>query len=303
MKKFRVISDLHIDINKSYPLTFDDDIFTIICGDTANSVDKKIRWIKENIKTGVGISGNHLPYHSDTTLQSLRMKLAKAFPVSNPFTYLDCETNVFCKEVDGILFIGTCMYTDMAIKHKKWNPTGDISLNMSCSEYNMNDYNRGIKCKNKVINPKTDPKFIRITAKDYAEWFKNAYQKIDKKLNENEKLENPLPVVLFTHHSLIPDFLENNGYIDNYIYDVRHYNWSSYASDMKDWLLKHTSIKCYCCGHIHDVYKDYRHFPLYREDNSKILVVNNARGYVMYNNDRYFNKHLFVNTKTWEVEI
>jgi hypothetical protein len=95
----------------------------------------------------------------------------------------------------------------------------------------------------------------------------------------------------------------HSWYIDNSAYSYRDYNWASYASDMKDWVLRHTSVKCYCCGHIHAVDKDWRTFDISREDGSKILVVNNARGYVRHKHDKDFNKDLFVNTKTWKVSI
>jgi len=50
MKKFRVLSDLHLDINERYPLDIDDkSIFTVICGDTAGYPDIVKRWILNNI--------------------------------------------------------------------------------------------------------------------------------------------------------------------------------------------------------------------------------------------------------------
>ena len=307
MEKFRVLSDIHLDINESYPLTFDDDIFTVICGDTSGYPKMTIDWIRKNIKNGVGISGNHLPYNDDELpIQKLREKLARAFPATKDFTYLDCETKVFSKEVDGILFIGTCMYTDMSVKHEIWNPTGDRAFNMKCSMSHMNDYHWGIKAREKKPNfvGEMVDTFTHITANDYFEWFKNAYNKIEKVLNENEALENPKPVVLLTHHPLIIDFLKHSTYVENadHLYSAREFNWSSYGSDMKQWLLRHTSIKCYCCGHVHAVEKEYRNFKIEREDGSKILVVNNTRGYVGRGHDYFFNKNTFVNTKTWEVE-
>jgi hypothetical protein len=298
MKKFRVLSDLHLDINEKYPITLDNkDIFTIICGDTSGYPDMTIKWIKENCPNGVGVSGNHLPYNNyNKTIQELRNELATAFPITNSFTYLDCETNVFCKEVDNILFIGTCMYTNMAIKHRIWNPEGDIELNKRCSGYNMNDYRWGIK--DNTLDP-----VIKISPNDYFDWFKNAYQKIENVLNENENLTNPKDVVLITHHPLITDFFGHNGYVEDYCYSQRHFNDASYASDMKKWLIRHTSIKCYCCGHIHDVYTDYRFFDIIRNDKSRCLVINNARGYVHYGHDIYFNPNRFIDTETWQVII
>lgn len=299
MKKFRVLSDIHLDVNEKYPFALKDkSIFTVICGDTSGTPEESINWIKENCPNGVGVSGNHLPYNNlGNSIQALRQELANAFPVNGTFTYLDCETGTYAKEVDGILFVGSCMYTDMHIKHAGWNPSGDMELNMRCSAWNMNDYRWGIKSTD--IEP-----YTKITPKDYYEWFKNAYSKIEEVLNANESQEHPKDVVLVTHHALITDFFDHNGYVENvnYIYRSRDFNWASYASDMKQWLKRHTSIKCYCCGHIHDVYKDYRNFYITRDDESKCLVVNNARGYVSRCHDTYFNPNLFVNVENWTVE-
>lgn len=298
MKKFRVLSDLHIDYNKKYPISIekDKDVFTVICGDTSGYPDKTIVWIKENCPNGVGVSGNHLPYNDyDKPIQQLRNELAIAFPAESSFTYLDCETGTFCKDVDGILFIGTCMYTDMSIKHKIWNPDGDIELNKRCSAFHMNDYKWGIK------DNSTDP-YTMVSPTDYCNWFKNAYEKIENVLNENEKLDTPKAVVLITHHPIITDFLKNNGYLDQYVYSIRYFNDASYASDMKSWIKRHTSIKCYCCGHIHNVFKNFRNFDIIRDDGSRCLVVNNARGYVSYGHDTYFDINCYVNTETWTIE-
>lgn len=295
--KIRILSDLHLDINKQDPLVYENkDIFTVICGDTSGYPDMTIKWIKENCPNGVGVSGNHLPYNNyNKTIQELRNELATAFPITNSFTYLDCETNVFCKEVDNILFIGTCMYTNMAIKHAIWNPEGDIELNKRCSKYNMNDYYWGIK--DNTLDPPS-----KISPNDYCDWFKNAYQKIENILNENEHSVNPKDVILITHHPLITDFFGHNGYVEDDHYSQKYFNNASYASDMKKWLIRHTSIKCYCCGHIHAVDPQYRILSIPRENNHSLLVVNNARGYVKYGHNRFFDRNLLLDTNTWKIE-
>ena len=71
---------------------------------------------------------------------------------------------------------------------------------------------------------------------------------------------------------------------------------------MDEWILKHPSIKCYCCGHTHDVKKESRSFKMTRPDGSYCLVVNNARGYVSSCHDLNFNPNTFVNVETWEIE-
>ena len=55
--KIRVISDLHIDVNEEIPLKYDDDTFTIICGDISNDAAITAQWVHENIKRGLFVGG------------------------------------------------------------------------------------------------------------------------------------------------------------------------------------------------------------------------------------------------------
>lgn len=310
--KIRILSDLHVDYNDRYNLKYDDDIFTIICGDTAQTPKNGIEWIKNNIKNGLVICGNHMPYGNfgsayglRRTMQELRNEYAEAFPIDSNISYLDSECGVISKVIDNILFVGTVMYTDMQIKHNIFNPTGDIKFNCRASEYHMNDFRCGlISIDRDAIEDDIFGSYskhsVKMTAGDYVTWFEKSKRMIDDVLNKNEQLEHPLPVVLFTHHSLIKDLLHYSYYI-GCSYSMREYNWSSYASDYEDWLLSHKSIKAYCCGHIHAIDKNKRVFEI-GNDEHKILVINNARGYVYYGHDEYFNKNLILDSDTWTVQ-
>lgn len=289
MKKFRVISDLHIDYNDRYPIAIDDDIFTIICGDTSGDPSITIDWVKSNIKSGILISGNHLPYNKhNKTIQELRTELAEAFPIDADITYLDVECGVWKKEVDGIVFIGTCMYSNMKIP-SAYNPKGIQEINYHISKRWMNDFRYGIKNRGNTIKQNQT-----IHPSDYSEWFENAFTLIDTFLTENEKLAEPKPVVLITHYPLIKTLLLNNNYVDCD-------NITSYGSDFQDWIKKHFSIKCYCCGHAHAVHKKYRNYRIKQLNNNYCLVVSNTRGYVSYCHDVDFNINTFVNTAKWTI--
>lgn len=302
--KFRVLSDLHIDINEDYPLTLkDNSVFTVICGDTSGDPEKSIAWIKDNVSKGIVISGNHLPYNKrHCTMQELRKEFAKAFPMNSDITYLDAEVGRVSKPVDGVLFVGSCMYTDFRLSHEIYNPTGDIKFNEDCSEFNMNDYRYGIIKREFPCGHDNDPSYIHMKARDCRNWFDNAMSKIGNVIDENEKSVNPLPVVLLTHHPLITDYLKHSYYIDTRFDRARDFNWASYASDYGTWLDSKKSIKCYCCGHIHDVDTDFR--LIYRKhcDGSEYPIINNARGYVYKCHDMQFNENTFVDTDTWKVD-
>lgn len=295
MEKFRVLSDLHLDVNDKHCFKIQDNVFTVICGDTSGSPSQTIKWIKKNIKAGVGVSGNHLPYNNeDKTIQELRQELAKEFSEEANFTYLDVETKCFKKVVDGILFIGSCFYSNMQIK-SNYYPEGDVNDNKLASHRHMNDYKWAITEKRYDFGIDNEPTRIRMTPEDYVKWSENALKAFDKILNENEAKENPLPVVVITHYPLVREIVAKSYYVDDD-------NWASYGNDLEDWLKSHPSIKCHCCGHCHDMHKDFRHFKIKRDDGSEILIVNNSRGYMNRCHDMTFNPNRFVNVNTWEVE-
>lgn len=314
MDRFRVLSDIHCDkeLNGDLPLGMKGgDEFAVVCGDIAGDTDLAVEWLKANVRRGVFVSGNHLPYSNakkplgeKKLMSELREGLSAAFPACSDVTYLDAETGVVSKEVDGILFIGSCTYTDMRVSHPVWNKNGDRELNCRCSEWNLNDYVKGYVARSWPLGSDNDPTLARMSAKDYVRWHDNAIAKMDEVLSENEDRPDPLPAVVITHHPLVTDFLGHNGYVEdgNWIQRQREFNWASYASDRADWLKSHPSVRCHCCGHIHDVYPEYRSFDLVRGDGSKILVVNNARGYSSEGHDLAFNANRFVRTSDWTLE-
>ena len=158
----------------------------------------------------------------------------------------------------------------------------------------MNDYHYGLKTVNR--NEHGETIYVHhITAKDYAEWFKNAYEKIDAVISANEASAEPKPVVLITHFPVVRKILEESYYVDIN-------NLASYGSDYEKWIHAHPSIKCYCCGHAHEVGKPYRTYSIERADGTKCLVVSNTRGYARRGHDMLFNPNTFVNVKTWTAE-
>lgn len=303
MNRIRILSDLHLDVNANYPIEIDDkSIFTIICGDTSGYPDITYNWVKNNIERGIIISGNHLPYNDlNLTIQQLRDDLHSKFKLTDSITYLDAETSVFSKEVDGILFVGSCFYTNMALKHDYFNPTGDVNKNCKFSQSHMNDYVYGIKEIKYPFGTDNNPAITHITAKDTVIWFQNAFSKIDELLSKNEQEKNPKPVILISHHPLITNYFSHNYYIDEVNYSIRSYNMPSYASDMENWIKSHRSIKAYVCGHIHDIQEEFRSFYIKRDDGTQILVINNSRGYVSKSHDYTFNANRFIDVKNWRL--
>lgn len=299
MEKFRVLSDLHLDPEINGPDSLkirNKSIFTLLCGDVAGQPEYGHEWISKNMKRGLIVSGNHMPYNSSNkTMQEQREELAAKYPIDADISYLDVETGTFAKEVDGILFIGTCMYSNMKAKDAH-NPSGDEVINKMTAKDRMNDYNYGIKEKKFLLGSDNEPTYVRLTPADYVEWFEHAYAEIEKVLNENEASKSPKPVVLMTHFPLVHKIMADS------LYDSVRNNFASYGNDMDEWIIKHSSIRCYCCGHAHDVKPASRSFKMFHEDGTHCLVVNNAMGYIRSCHDFNFNPNTFVNTSTWEIE-
>jgi len=306
MDKFRVISDLHLDINEKYPLELKDkDAFTIVCGDTAGETELGIEWIRANVRRGIVVNGNHMPYRNagrplkdQKTMDEFRRWLAEEFPLDADVSYLDAEVGRPAKVVDGILFLGSCFYTDFRISEPTWNPDGDPALNMAASERRMNDYRFGVTSRSFPLGPDEAPSYEPLRPRDLAEWNARAFREFDRILSENEARPDPLPAVLATHYPLVRDILEHNFYVEppSEARSYREFTWGSYANDLAGWLKGHPSVKCACSGHVHDPEKDFRARTPWP---GGPLMVHNPRGYVAHGHARWFNAETFVDVGAW----
>lgn len=285
--KFRVIGDMHVDINAGRVPEFRDDAFTVVCGDTSGQPGESVEWIRKNFRRGVCVSGNHLPYNDQgKTIGALRRDLASAFGPDGDFTYLDALTGTVSKVVDGVLFVGSCLYSDMKIRSGV-NPEGDRGLNMLISGSRMNDFRFG-------LTEDFLGEIRKIRPDDYVEWNRATLAEFDRVLGENERSGNPLPVVVVTHYPMSRRFAENSLYVDRD-------NFPSYANDMEEWFSGHPSVRCHCCGHCHDIPEKDRSFVLKRAEMPDVLMVNNSFGYFRDFHDLDFRPNLFVDTETWTV--
>lgn len=285
--KFRVIGDMHVDINAGRVPEFGDDVFTVVCGDTSGQPGESVEWIRKNFRCGVCVSGNHLPYNDQgKTIGALRRDLVSAFGPDGDFTYLDALTGTVSKVVDGVLFVGSCLYSDMKIRSGV-NPEGDRGLNMLISGSRMNDFRFG-------LTEDFLGEIRKIRPDDYVEWNRATLAEFDRVLGENERSGNPLPAVVVTHYPMSRRFAENSLYVDRD-------NFPSYANDMEKWFSGHPSVRCHCCGHCHDIHEKDRSFVLKRAEMPDVLMVNNSFGYFRDFHDLDFRPNLFVDTETWTV--
>lgn len=382
MERFRIISDLHLDVNYNYNLGIKkDDVFTVIAGDTSgeqfiithkepkhvgfeifddfkfmqyvgknngivkliyNSQTKKWmykdksfdctnelartniyidnpsdlrnsdeitvkiinveKWIKEHISKGILVAGNHIVYnHYNKTIEDLKENLANKFSLKSNISFLDNATGVMSKEVDGILFIGTTLYTDYeyvseVLKDRLNGVPIDQIIDFNCgiaspkfSGGGLNDFNYGRTRECKYIRSpdcgKLDWYYLR--PKNYLDFFNRSFAEI-KSIVENNKDKD---IVIVTHHGISPKCISKE-YVRN---DMN----ASYISNLEDFIRSHKNIKCWCCGHVH-----------HRADFKigQCRVVMNPLGYCKYGqflknkeNERDWSFNTFVDTKTWTV--
>lgn len=284
--KIRLLSDLHIDLNASYTLRLENkDDFVLIAGDISGDPKITEKWLNQNVKNGIFIAGNHIVYNKKKqTILELKQYLANKFILDSNITFLDSEIGIISKEVNGILFVGTTLYTD-------YNLNNSVEFDMSVAENFMNDFRWGIYSKNKDFpEDRLVPEFTRLTPEHYLEYFNKSIQMMDKVLSENESGDQiTKPVVILTHHCPSTKFISEK-------YKESIYN-ASYVSNLEYFMEKHPSIKLWLSGHIHNrIFSEY-----VRQDGSIIKLVANPRGYVNHLEASDWTKNVYVDTDTWEV--
>lgn len=289
INKIRIFSDLHIDVNTRYPLmVMLSDVFTVVAGDISGNVDKSIKWIKENVVNGIVVAGNHIVYNSKQyhDLDELKNKLAEAFPAGGNISFLDCSG--VCSIVkSGILFIGTTLYTDY-----EYNTYGN--KNEPANEVRRRNICIGRQCMNDFY------KHVPVSPEMYYDMFLRDFTMIEHIVEQNEKSENPLPVVIVTHHCPSPKFIVKK-------FEDSELN-ASFVSDLDAFINKHPSIKAWIAGHIHS--------RVFTKTESGCKLVANPRGYYMdYGYEDYlrqekgnytpaiteWNPEVYIDTANWNV--
>jgi predicted phosphodiesterase len=155
------------------------------------------------------------------------------------------------KEIDGVLFLGATLWTDM-------NKGDDLTLYHMKSM--MNDY-RQVTMFNEAKSAyhKLQPEKTMADHHHTVKYFKNI-------LEENRANGRRLPVVVVTHHS--PSKASTKPrYIDDVIMN------GAYSSDLSEFILDNPEIKVWTHGHTHDNFD-------YMIGSTRIIC--NPRGYKGY---------------------
>lgn len=214
--KIRVISDLHLDVNYNYPISYDDDIFTVICGDISSDLDELAYWVKTNIKQGVFVAGNHEGYKGKP-LQEVYESLSRMFPLTSPVSFLNNSK----KTVNGITFVGGTLWTDFNLRNLQ-------AVDMINAVRLVNDY--------KYCTTLADKKIVPLCPFHTMSMFDSMIDYIDSCKDDN--------IVVVSHHA--PSIKS----IDP-IYKDSCVN-AAFASNLEPFLLiQYPKIKAWLHGHIH----------------------------------------------------
>lgn len=293
--KIRILSDLHRQINNKYPLILEDNsVYTLMAGDIGPDYKQNARWIRENIKKGAFISGNHDAYGSskDFTLDDIKEFYHKEFPADSDVTYFDYDVGVIQKNLtDKILLVADVLYTDYKFKCSDWDDKLKeydlIRTNLhraapKMSGCYMNDFFFFTRKGGSPDDSKDLPKGVHyLSPVVYLEHFNKSFAEISRIVEENGDKE----IILMTHHCLSPECM--GSYMDKKSLSA------SYVSDKTDWIKAHENIKLIVSGHVHN----QKEFKV-----GSTLYVMNPLGYCKDHHDRNWTPDLFVETDTWTVE-
>lgn len=302
--KIRILSDLHLDINYNYPLEYNDDVFTIIAGDTAGVIEEGIEWIRKNNLKGACIAGNHLVYnYYNKSITDLKEWLKGEFPKNSDMSFLDNDYIFVPNTNNGVAIIGSTFYTDyryhsydveqynkrqmyldtMSLLYgiptksepaKKLTSKMILDFNMLEAKCGLNDFTYGYVENN-----------VKLTPEDYLKMHNKSKSKIKKCVNEILNINPNCKIILVTHHCLSPKCLSSR-----YVSSMLN---GSYVSELENWADKELpNLRLIVSGHIHN-----RNDFTFGENN--IRYITNPRGYVQYgesDGDKPFNPNLIIDT-------
>jgi len=263
--KFRIMSDLHVDVNERFPLRCMEDgekIFTLIAGDISGDPVEDFRWLRNNTDMhGAFVSGNHIVYNfDDKTIQELQEALKVFCPNEDGKRWRYLEKDHIVLEDEKTVIVGSTLWTD----YKYGGP--DQNYNMLIATKSLNDFRWG-----KISHTES------LTPQWCLEEHKKSLEYIDKICNEYKDYD----IVVLSHHAPSEESIAP-------IYKNKPSN-GAYVSDLKDFILNHSNIKLWVHGHVHNFFE-------YEIGDCKVIC--NPRGYVFRGESRYWTPNVIYDMKT-----
>lgn len=260
LTKIQIASDLHIEFLPEDYSTWNEiiePVAPILClvgdiGVIAIESERKrllrfLTYCCESFQNVLFISGNHEYYNSGRGDNIMCMndidQVIYSFEgiFKGKFKYLNCEKII----IDGILFLGTTLWSEM------------VNFDCQCVvEGFLRDY--------KVIYTENRVGAVVGSSETHELFLKNKQWLIDNIENNNGKL----PICVLTHHT--PSLIETSNPI--YKYDASHPNYyiqHGFSSNL-DSLLTNNDLRVWAYGHTHYNNVQYR---------NRTLLLSNQLGY------------------------
>ena len=253
--RVRIMSDLHIDVNRNDFVLEDKDTFTLIAGDIAGDVNLIKKWVRENINNGIFIEGNHCIYEG-MPLQKVYEELKKEFPLKDNVSFLQ---NTY-KIVGDYVFVGCTLWTDFRLD--SWG-----YYSQKTASKGMNDYRYGLYVGE-------DGKIRKLKTTDTIEEFRKSI----KFINSTCKAFPNKNLVLITHHC--PSIkCSDERFINNMLNPA-------FISNLEPFIIAHPNIKYWICGHCHR--------PSLVEEIGQCKLIMNTRGYQIFGECKGFDKNFYM---------
>jgi len=257
--KLRIVSDIHSDINTNdEPYDFGND-FVICCGDISGDRISTEKWIKNNIKNGIVIGGNHLGYNEvtydekDSLTYSIKY-LQEKFK-NSPVYFLENQAI----EIDNVIFIGCILFTDFKLFNYE-----DVCKMMAHRK--MNDF--------RYVKISEEKNIRKITATDQQNYHYESRSFIEKVCNENPDKK----IIVISHHAPSPKSIPMQ-YKQSPIS-------AAYASNLEKIIAKYDNLKLWCHGHMHSSCN-------YKLHGTKVIC--NPRGYY-HENPQFIPEGIIIDT-------
>jgi predicted phosphodiesterase len=232
-----VVSDLHIDINKTMEFGFINEIdnvdLVVIAGDIAGHYSKELKFL-ESLKTKtpiIAVAGNHLGYDYYTYNEphniedgTLGFAIRTLQNIDKPVHYLH---NEFLEFEDFIIYGGT-MYTD-------FNLQGIQKISMERAKKGLNDF-RYVQVYDHI-----EERVRTVEPRDYVKWFKQFKDGLDDILETTNK-----DIIVVTHFNPSHKCI-NKKFLE---YSMSRLN-PAYASNLTEFILQNSKIKLWISGHTH----------------------------------------------------
>ena len=269
MTKFRIISDIHLDVNyqdgDDFIINNKDGAVTLVAGDISGSKRDVDVWLEGNgfdeENPCIFVEGNHIVYNDEgRTIDDLISEYKESYK-ELPVRFLE---NGYQELSDGTIVVGATLWTNFSLYSKS---NDDVKIAMSMANIGMNDYRWGIISDGKVVSG-----VRRMTPEDTLFFFNKSFNFISETADKFKDRK----IVVLTHHA--PSEKSIKGFSGKFLN-------AAYASNLEDFIVKYPNIALWVHGHTHQKVD-------YMIGNCRVVC--NPRGYESYGEKTGYSRNMIV---------